>query len=179
MPPGRRSNQPLVVGLAAGAFLLVLLTVAAGVLVTSNSSSGHTVKGTLQLRKVLAMTPSACPAGESGRVTSVKGDACYQLGDGMPITRVEVVRLVPPDTSRGMTGYSIEITLQPRDATRFGTLSGEVANEQAPRNQLAIVVEGKVISAPTVTEPITGGTISIAGNFTRTDALHYADLFRR
>lgn len=178
VPPGRRGSGPLILGLAGGAVLLVLLAVAGAVVVRSNGSSHHTVRGTLQLRKVLAVTPSACPAGDAGRVTSVKADACYQLGDGMTVTKVKDARLVPPDASRGQTGYSVEIAFQPQDAARFGTLSGEVAREQPPRNQLAIVVDGKVSSAPTVAEAITGGKISIAGAFTRKDAQHYVDLFR-
>lgn len=64
MTPARRSSRPLVLGLAAGAFLLVLLAAAATVLVMSNAPSRHAVKGTVQFRRVLAMTPSACPAGD-------------------------------------------------------------------------------------------------------------------
>ena len=178
VPPARRSNLPLVLGLVAGGFLLVLLTVSVTVLVTSNGSSRHVVKGTVQLRRVLAMTPSACPAGQSGWVTSVKGDACYQLGDGMTITEVKDVRLVSPDSSRGMPSYSVEIALRPQDGGRLTTLTTEVAREQKPRNQLAVVADGKVVSAPMVMEPLTGGTFSLAGDFTRKEAQHYVDIFR-
>lgn len=178
MPPGRRSNRPLVIGLAAGMGLLVLLAAAIVVLVVSNSPSDHTIKGTLQLRQVLATTPSACSAGDAGRVSSVKADACYSLGEGMTITEVRNVRLIPPDPSRGTIGYTVEITLRPQDATRLATLTTKVAPEQEPRNQLAIVVGGKVAAAPRVVEPITGGTVQITANFSRTEAQRYVDLFR-
>lgn len=60
----------------------------------------------------------------------------------------------------------------------MATLTEQVAREQQPRGQLAFVAGGKVVSAPTVAQPIVGGTISLAGDFTRTEAQRYVDLFR-
>jgi hypothetical protein len=176
-PPARRGNRGLVIGLGAGALLLFLLLAAVVVvLATSKGSSSRAVRGSLQFRKVLAVTNAACPAGQSGRFTSVRGDACYQLGDGMTISKVNGIELRPPGA--GGPGYSIEIRLLPADSGRLGSLTGEVAREQEPRNQLAVVIDGKVASSPQVVERITGGTVVLSGNYTRPEAQRYVDLVK-
>ena len=177
MPPGGQGNRRLVIGLVAGAVVLFLVLAGAIVaLMASRGSASRTVHGSLQFRKVLAVTNGACPAGQSGRFTSVRADSCYQLGDGMTLSKVKAIELRPPGA--GSPGYSVEIRLLPADAGRLSSLTGEVAREQDPRNQLAIVVDGKVTSSPQVVEPITGGTVVISGNFTRPEAQRYVDLVR-
>lgn len=44
------------------------------------------------------------------------------------------------------------------------------AGSKQPRNQLAIVVGDKVVSAPSVNAPIIAGKVQIAGNLTQKDA---------
>ncbi|HZE32777.1 MAG TPA: hypothetical protein VE198_15235 [Actinoallomurus sp.] len=132
------------------------------------------MKGTLQLRKVLTRSDGACPAKTSpDMVASVKSDACYTLGDGMTITRVKSVDM----RVEGGNGWTVEFDLRPEDTGRLSTLTGQVAREQPPRNQLAMVSNGRVISAPSVQEPITGGKLMLTGNFTRAEAERYVKLF--
>jgi preprotein translocase subunit SecD len=45
-----------------------------------------------------------------------------------------------------------------------------LAANTAPQNQLAIVVRGRVVTAPVVTSPITGGKVEINADFTKQDA---------
>jgi preprotein translocase subunit SecD len=106
-------------------------------------------------------------------VASVKSDACYTLGDGMTITRVKSVDM----RVEGGNGWTVEFDLRPEDTGRLSTLTGQVAREQPPRNQLAMVSNGRVISAPSVQEPITGGKLMLTGNFTRAEAERYVKLF--
>ncbi|MDN3358804.1 hypothetical protein [Actinomadura sp. DC4] len=154
--------------------LLLLLAAIVVVLATSHKSSGHTVHGGLRFLKVVEVTNAACPAGQTGQTASVRGDACYRLGDGLTVSKVKRIALRAPQATS--SGYSIQIDLLPQDSGRLGSLTGEVAREQQPRNQLAIVVGGKVVSAPQVIEPIPGGVIMITGNFSRTEAQRYVDL---
>ena len=49
----------------------------------------------------------------------------------------------------------------------FGELTTKIASLPSPRNQIAIVLDGKVVTAPRVDGPLTGGTVSIYGSFTR------------
>ena len=49
----------------------------------------------------------------------------------------------------------------------FGELTTKIAPLPSPQNQIAIVLDGKVVTAPRVDGPLTGGNVSIYGNFTR------------
>jgi hypothetical protein len=172
-PPYRGGGPPRVVWIATGAFGLLIVAGVVIMLLTSLQPDEHKVKGTVQFRQVLSMTNTACPTGTADRVSSVKSDACYQLGEGMQISKVKDARLDPS----GGTPWSVEIDLRPEDTGRLSTLTRRVAAEQTPRNLLAIVVDGKVISAPQVMTPITGGKLVLSGQFTRTDAERYVKIF--
>jgi preprotein translocase subunit SecD len=166
---------PVIIWIAVGAFGLLIVAAVIVTLVTSLRSPVHKVKGTLQLRQVLAMSSGACPGGAPDRVPSVKADACYQLGDGMKITKVRSAELKPDMGGTG--GWSVDIGLRPEDTGRLGTLTTQVSAEQQPRNLLAIEVDGKVVSAPQVMGPITGGTITLTGRFTRDEAERFVKIF--
>jgi hypothetical protein len=177
-PPARSGNRLLVIGFVAGAALIIVIAVVIVVL-TSGGGSGGPVKASLQMVKVLATTPSACPAGETRRLSSVDGDACYELGDGMMVTELTAIKLHNPDPAHGMSQFGIDLTLRPQDARHFATLTGQVAGQTPPRNQIAIVVGKWVVSAPEVQQSITGGNVQITGNFTRAKAQKYIDLMRQ
>jgi hypothetical protein len=177
-PPRRPVKPTAVLWVGAGALALLVVAAIIVVLTTSGNSSGGRLKGSLQIRKVLGMTNTPCPPGDTTRLTSVDSAACYQLGDGMTVTTVKRLEVRPPDPARGSTDFTVQLTLVPADAARFGTLTGQVVGQQEPRNQIAIVVNGKVVSAPVVREPITGGDIVIEGGFDRPKAQRYVDLIR-
>lgn len=172
-PSGRR--VPGIVWVAAGAFALLILAGAAILLVTSLPPSKPTkVKGTLQLRKVLTRSDGACPQATSpDMVASAKSDACYTLGEGMAITRVKSVDL----RFQSGSGWVVDFVLRPEDTGRLSTLTGQLAREQSPRNAMAMVSNGRVISAPEVQDPIANGELQLSGNFTRAEADRYVKLF--
>jgi preprotein translocase subunit SecD len=64
-------------------------------------------------------------------------------------------------------GWIIDFTLTDEGATAFGDVTTRLADTGG---SLAIVVDRQVISAPTVNEPITGGTAQITGSFTENRA---------
>jgi hypothetical protein len=177
-PPARSGNRPLVLGFAAAAVVIIVLAVVIVVLTTRDKPDGP-VKASLQMVKVLAVTPSACPAGETRRLTSVDGDTCYELGDGMMVSELTEIKLHGPDPAHGLSNFGIDLKLRPDDAREFATLTGQVAGQTPPRNQIAIVVGKWVVSAPQVQESITGGDIQISGNFTQSQAQKYIDIIRQ
>jgi SecD-like export protein len=170
-PPPPRSRVPLVVGLAAGA-LVLLLAAGVAVLVVSQRSSGHPAPRSLKFQQVTAVTQPSCPAGDTTRLSFEGG--CYRLGDGMTVSRLKMVELQPP----GKLGsrFSVLIDLRPDDAPRLASLTTNLAREQDPRNRLAVVIDGRIASAPTVMEPITGGSLVLSGDFTRAQAERYVEL---
>jgi hypothetical protein len=174
-PPARSGNRLLIIGFAAGAALIIAIAVVIVVL-TSRGGSDGPVKASLQMVKVLAETPAACPAGETRRLTSVDGDACYTLGDGMMVTELTTIKLHRPDPAHAQSQFGIDLTLRPEDARHFATLTGQVAGQTPPRNKIAIVVGKWVVSAPEVQQSITGGEVLITGDFTQAKAQKYIDL---
>ena len=60
----------------------------------------------------------------------------------------------------------------------FGDLTTRIAGLPSPRNQIAIVLDGKVVTAPRVDGPLTGGSVSIYGSFTREYASNLANILK-
>lgn len=81
---------------------------------------------------------------------------------GISGKRVEAA-MVGIDQSTGQS--MVMVTFDAAGASKFAQLSG--ANVGKP---LAIVLDGKVLSAPVINEPITGGQAQISGGFTVEEA---------
>ncbi|QGY41182.1 protein translocase subunit SecD [Pseudodesulfovibrio cashew] len=67
----------------------------------------------------------------------------------------------------------VSITFNSRGGAIFANLTGENVNKR-----MAIVLDGKVYSAPVIQEKITGGRASITGQFTREEARDLAVVLR-
>lgn len=60
--------------------------------------------------------------------------------------------------------WAVQLSLDDSGATIFADTTGLLAAKQSPQNQFAIVLDGEVISAPSVSERIAGGQASISGS---------------
>ncbi|SFC66936.1 SecDF P1 head subdomain-containing protein [Streptomyces aidingensis] len=100
----------------------------------------------------------ACGPGSTEGQPPVK----YLLGPsamtGTEVTAAEAVL----DQQTG-TGWLVQIELSEAGAGQFGDLTEELALQGPPQNQVAIVMDGEVVSAPSVHERIGGGTLQIQG----------------
>lgn len=77
---------------------------------------------------------------------------------------------------QGTTGeWEVAITMNKQGATDFGKVSMRLFGQQQPANQFAFVLDGRVISAPTMNYQILDGRASISGNFTKETAQVFAD----
>jgi SecD/SecF fusion protein len=72
-------------------------------------------------------------------------------------------------------GYVVHVKFTTRGAGSFGRLTTEMQPVGDKRFCLAIVLDGKVYSAPAINEPITGGNCEISGSFTREEAKMLGD----
>ncbi len=64
-----------------------------------------------------------------------------------------------------------------RGGDRFGDVTRKIVQEHGPRNgRLAIVLDGKLYSAPTVNDAITGGSAQITGSFSDREAFELANV---
>jgi hypothetical protein len=170
--PSRQKRGPLVV---VGALVLVLV-VLLGVLVllvlraddgTADGAPASAPKA-VEFRRVVKATPGGCasPASGSGGVVCGADGTSYTLGsvelDGKHVSQV---------TARDSNGsWVVALELDDEGGRLFGQLTAELAKQPPPANQLAIVVDGKVVSAPTVMSAITGGEVEISSGFTQQEA---------
>lgn len=90
---------------------------------------------------------------------SADGTTCYSLTEGFTTTGYEAKRADSPGP-----GAAVEVTLEPSDMAAFNDLAEACFGRRAecPTQQIAIVVEDKIVSAPTVQAPSFTGSIMIA-----------------
>ncbi|MGQ4482005.1 SecDF P1 head subdomain-containing protein [Streptomyces sp. SAS_276] len=116
-------------------------------------------------------------------VTSSVERACTQGSDGYTVqaTAAHPEFCVHTDRAKGMTDvrvasakagkstidgtWQVEVTLSPADRTRFAALTGSLAAAPVPRNEFAIVIDGKLWGNPSVTSSLTGGRFEIVGAY--------------
>ncbi|GAA4353951.1 protein translocase subunit SecD [Angustibacter luteus] len=73
------------------------------------------------------------------------------------------------------TTWEIQLAFNGEGTDKFSETTTRLYTLTPPQNQFAIVLDGRVISAPQTNEPITGGTASITGNFTQKSSLELAN----
>ncbi|MFE3631105.1 protein translocase subunit SecD [Streptomyces goshikiensis] len=103
--------------------------------------------------------------------------ACGQRGDtwGKWVLGPAAVNGQDVDDAKGQidqqSGQWI-VTMQFTDkgADKFAKITGDLAAKQSPQNQFAIVLDGQVISDPSVSQALTGGNAQISGGFTQQSA---------
>jgi hypothetical protein len=175
MPPPygrRRSNATVAIVIALAVVVAAALVTAAIVLKPGNHDELAGAARPLLIQQVIASSAGGCAGGAGGvGVPSLDGTKCYQLAAGLTVTEFERVDVV----TSAAGSWVIRLDLLPPDALVFERLTARVYQESPPRNQLALVVDDKVISSPAVQGPIPGGKVQIEGNFTKDAAKHIAD----
>ncbi len=76
-------------------------------------------------------------------------------------------------------GYKVLIEFTSDGARRFADVTRRIAEENRQSGQLgqlAIVLDGELYSAPTVRDPITGGSAEISGRFSQREAFELANV---
>ena len=79
---------------------------------------------------------------------------------------------------QGAGGWQVELLMTTEGAKKFATSTQTLSAQQAPNDQFAIVLDGVVISAPSVNEPILGGSAIISGSFTADEARSLAQVLK-
>lgn len=105
------------------------------------------------------------------------GSLQFQTMDGAVVLEgTDVADARAGSTTDQLTGnkkYVVELTLTDEGTTKFAVATGANVG-----NQIAIVYDGEIISAPTVQQQITGGTAQITGDFTYEEAEQLASTIR-
>lgn len=77
-----------------------------------------------------------------------------------------------PDDMPGQ--WQITISFNASGADKFGRLTTDLSSGTRPTDRLAVTLDGVVLIAPTVAQPLPGGTAVVTGKFTRADARRIA-----
>ena len=93
-------------------------------------------------------------------------DIWYKLGPAEVLGKDISTANALFDTS-GNTGWQVNLEMTREGAKKWGDLTGRLAGQQ---KQLAIILDQRVESAPTVQEAITDGKARITGRFTEREA---------
>lgn len=81
------------------------------------------------------------------------------------------------DTTTGGNWF-VSLTFNGEGTKAFGDQTARVVSLTAPQNQVAIVLDGLVVSAPRINEAIRGGSAQITGNFTQVQAQDLANVLK-
>lgn len=93
----------------------------------------------------------------------------YLLGPAV-LTGSEVASARATLDTAGGAGWTILLDFTSAGAAKFAAATTRLAQNQSPQNQFAIVIDGAVLSAPAVSQALTGGTAEISGNLTEKEA---------
>ncbi len=138
---------------------------------------------TVELRAVTAISR---PAGRCrpGRV-SPDGRALIRCGrDGATYTvastgigggEVRTARVTPPRAPGG--SWTVLVTLTVRGSAHLADLTRRLVGQPPPRNRMATMIDDSVVSAATVLDRITGGSLEISGSYTQAQAKNVAAPF--
>ncbi|MFG2136679.1 protein translocase subunit SecD [Streptomyces sp. NPDC048650] len=113
----------------------------------------------------------AAGAKPSEPVVACKDDGAqkYVLGpvavEGMDVKDAKAVF-----DSQGGQGWIVQMDFNSEGGDKFADVTGKLSAQAPPQNQFAIVLDGAVVSAPSVEKAIAGGSATISGGFTQQTA---------
>ena len=79
---------------------------------------------------------------------------------------------------QGAGGWQVELQMTNEGAKKFADSTTKLSALESPNDQFAIVLDGVVISAPSVNEAILGGSAVISGSFTADEARALAQVLK-
>ncbi|MFI6599746.1 protein translocase subunit SecD [Nonomuraea sp. NPDC050536] len=120
------------------------------------------------------------------RGQGVQDDPSKQLAacdkDGQAKYILDVAKVVGTDIDsagagirQGTTEWLVQLDFKSKGAAEWSKLTSVAYNSQEPRNRVAVVLDGVVITAPNILGPIPGGRAEITGGFTQKTANDLAE----
>ncbi|MFF4621412.1 protein translocase subunit SecD [Nonomuraea jabiensis] len=76
---------------------------------------------------------------------------------------------------QGTVEWVVQLDFKSKGAAEWSKLTTAAYNSQEPRNKVAVVLDGVVITAPNIISPIPGGRAEITGGFDQLSATQLAD----
>jgi preprotein translocase subunit SecD len=105
------------------------------------------------------------------------GAARFVLGPAEVLGR-QVRSAASAIDQQGTGGWFVALNFDKEGSKKFGEITQRVVSLTEPQNQVAIVLDGLVVSAPRIIEAILGGQAQITGNFTQQEASDLANVLK-
>ncbi|WP_449353406.1 protein translocase subunit SecD [Streptomyces shaanxiensis] len=99
----------------------------------------------------------------------------YLLGPAA-VAGTEVKKAQAVFDTQTAAGWQVTMTFNSKGASKFADITGKLAQNTQPLNEFGIVLDGQVVSSPTVSSSITGGNAQISGSFTQEEAQNLANM---
>ncbi|WP_199924623.1 protein translocase subunit SecD [Streptomyces sp. WM6386] len=99
----------------------------------------------------------------------------YLLGPAA-VAGTEVKKAQAIYDTQTAAGWQVTMDFDKSGAKKFADITGQLAQNQLPQNEFGIVLDGEVVSSPTVSQSITGGQAQISGSFTQEEAQSLANM---
>ncbi|WP_248959544.1 excalibur calcium-binding domain-containing protein [Sphaerisporangium perillae] len=169
-PP--RAARATTIALIAGLFVAIVVTGVLGtvaVLMTREpdlplgAAPPRRLAAPIHFAPVTGVRAAPCPGAEA--VLDEAGTTCYQVAPGVTVTSAVKIETVADKEGT----YSVRLVPAPESRQKLADLTKDTLDQQ-----LAVVVDDKVVTAPRVAQPMTEDSLSIAGLTKETaDALVY------
>ena len=105
------------------------------------------------------------------------GSARYVLGPA-EVLGTQVKNASAAIDQEGSGGWFVSLDFNKEGSGQFSAVTQRVVSLTAPQNQVAIVLDGLVVSAPRIISAITGGSAQITGDFTQQEASDLANVLK-
>jgi hypothetical protein len=102
-----------------------------------------------------------------------KGSPKYVLG-AVIVDEQDVQRAEAHQDDQADFGWSVSVSLTDDAASALRVATEAAVDSLAPQNQIAIIVDSRIVSSPTVVVPITSGSLVLTGRFTEAEATSLA-----
>ncbi|HSN11605.1 MAG TPA: protein translocase subunit SecD [Propionibacteriaceae bacterium] len=104
------------------------------------------------------------------------GQVKYLLGP--TLIEGNLVTQAQAGVPQNQLNWAVDLSFNTLGADLFTSATTYLATQSSPMNQFAIVLDGKVISAPSVSAAIPGGNAQITGSFTQKTAQDLANVLK-
>ncbi|MFD9466769.1 protein translocase subunit SecD [Streptomyces sp. NPDC060027] len=79
--------------------------------------------------------------------------------------------------TQSAAGWKVTMDFTSGGSKKFAAITGKLAQQQSPQNQFAIVLDGEVVSDPSVSQSLSGSA-EISGSFTQTEAQDLSNMLK-
>ena len=105
------------------------------------------------------------------------GASKYILGPAEVLGR-QVSKATAGIDQQGASAWYVLLTFNGEGTKAFGNITARVTSLASPQNQVAIVLDGLVVSAPAIREAIPSGNAQITGSFSQVEAQDLANVLK-